>query len=319
MTAAKSPEVVDGMIDDSLLGILVILLVVMLSTGYVYVQQLQQGDGQQAAAGAQLARRAPSTAAALGSSSQQAAISTNGLSDRQLKLHYTLPMRNGARTVTISAEALLETDDVDALKWTHEDVPTLLADLSRVADVYLLCTVKGAKDTESMQRIREFVSTHPDLKSNDTTPGGIKTHKILFCTTAIGKIAFVRQIEPHIHVEVDAGVVHDLEKHVPRVVHISATPVDAAASSAPNVVHELWDHKSLLAVPVLLSVALIADPCKSTKPFGELHTSDTMAGASRNYPFIKSFSGDDQMHLMIVTQAAHVFRDEQACSILCGE
>ncbi|RLN06624.1 hypothetical protein BBI17_007303 [Phytophthora kernoviae] len=234
---AKSPEVVDGMIDDSLLGILIILLVVMLSTGYVYLQQLQQGDGQQANAAANLARRAPSTASALGSSPQQAVISTNGLTDRQLKLHYTLPMRNGARTVTISTEALLKTDDVEALTWTNDEVPTLLADLSRIADVYLLCTVKDTNDAKSMQHIREFVSTHPDLKSNDTTPGWVKAHKILFCTTSIGKIAFVRQIEPHVHVEVDSGVVRDLEKHVPHIVHIPTTPVDAATSSVPNVAH----------------------------------------------------------------------------------
>ncbi|RLN54730.1 hypothetical protein BBJ29_006091 [Phytophthora kernoviae] len=168
---AKSPEVVDGMIDDSLLGILIILLVVMLSTGYVYLQQLQQGDGQQANAAANLARRALSTASAL---------------------------------------------------------------------------VKDTNDAKSMQRIREFVSTHPDLKSNDTTPGGVKAHKILFCTTSIGKIAFVRQIEPHVHVEVDSGVVRDLEKHVPHIVHIPTTPVDAATSSVPNVAHELWDHDVII-------------------------------------------------------------------------
>ncbi|KAL4085772.1 hypothetical protein PRIC1_015106 [Phytophthora ramorum] len=234
MSAAKSPEVVDGMIDDSLLGILIILLVVMLSTGYVYVQQLQQGDTQQRA---NVARMAPSTAAALASSPTRAAIATAGLSDRQLRLHFTLPMRNGARTITISTEALMKSDNLEALSWTNEDAPALLADLSHVADVYLLCTVKDAKDAQSMRRIREFVSTHPDLKSNDAAPGGFKPHKILFCTTSIGKIAFVRQIEPHVHVEVDAGVVRELEKHVPRIVHIATSPEDAVTPSIPNVIH----------------------------------------------------------------------------------
>ncbi|GMF30682.1 unnamed protein product [Phytophthora lilii] len=198
--SAKSPEVVDGMIDDSLLGILIILLVVMLSTGYVYVQQLQQGDAPRAPA-ANAARMAPSTAAALASAPERAAISTAGLSDRQLRLHFTLPTRNGARTVTVSAETLLRTQDTEALAWTSDEVPALLADLSHVADVYLLCTVKDPKDGDAMQRIRDFVATHPDLKSNDAALGGVKAHKILFCTTSIGKIAFVRQIEPHVHVE----------------------------------------------------------------------------------------------------------------------
>ncbi|KAG6572550.1 Peroxisome biogenesis protein 22 [Phytophthora cinnamomi] len=230
--SAKSPEVVDGMIDDSLLGILIILLVVMLSTGYVYVQQLRQGD---APARAPAARMAPSTAAALASAPERAAVSTAGLSDRQLRLHFTLPLRNGARTVTVAAEALLSTQ-ADAPAWTHDDVPALLADLSRVADVYLLCTLRDAKDAAKMQRVREFVATHPDLKSNESTPGGVRAHKILFCTTAIGKVAFVRQIEPQVHVEVDAGVVRDLEKHVPRIVHIASSPEDAVVPSIPNVI-----------------------------------------------------------------------------------
>ncbi|KAG2955077.1 hypothetical protein PC119_g75 [Phytophthora cactorum] len=233
--SAKSPEVVNGMIDDSLLGILIILLVVMLSTGYVYVQQLRQGDApQRGNAAANLARMAPS---ALASAPERAAISTAGLTDRQLRLHFTLPMRNGARTVTISGDALLNTENPETLAWTNDEVPALLADLSHVCDVHLLCVVKDAKDTMSMQRIREFVATHPDLKSNDSTLGGIKAHKILFCTTSIGKIAFVRQIEPHVHVEVDAGVVRDLERHVPRIVHIPTSPEDAAMPTVPNVIH----------------------------------------------------------------------------------
>ncbi|OWZ02800.1 putative mitochondrial protein [Phytophthora megakarya] len=229
--SAKSPEVVDGMIDDSLWGILIILLVVMLSTGYVYVQQLRQGDAPQRANAARMAR---SSAAALASAPERTAIATAGLSDRQLRLHFTLPMRNGARTVTISGDAVLKSD---TLVWTRDEVPSLLADLSHVADVYLLCTVKDAKDKEKMQRIRELVTTHPDLKSNDAALGGIKAHKILFCATAIGEVAFVRQIEPQIHVEVDAGVVRDLEKHVPRIVHIPTSPEDAVVSSVPNVIH----------------------------------------------------------------------------------
>ncbi|ETN11571.1 hypothetical protein, variant [Phytophthora nicotianae INRA-310] len=236
--SAKSPEVVDGMIDDSLLGILIILLVVMLSTGYVYVQQLRQGDApQRGNAAANLARMAPSTGAALASAPERAAISTAGLTDRQLRLHFTLPMHNGARTVTISGDALLKTENPEALAWTNDEVPALLADLSHVCDVHLLFMVKDAKDAQSMQRIREFVATHPDLKSNDSTTGGIKAHKILFCTTSIGKIAFVRQIEPHVHVEVDAGVVRDLERHVPRIVHIPTSPEQAMTPTVPNVIH----------------------------------------------------------------------------------
>ncbi|RLN76159.1 hypothetical protein BBJ28_00002146 [Nothophytophthora sp. Chile5] len=205
--AAKSPEVVDGMIDDSLLGILIILFVVMLSTGYVYIQQLQQANGQPQGTQQLPGRRAPTAAAVQTAVSKRATVSTAGLTERQLRLHYSLPLRNGARTVTICTEALLTNENSATLAWKSEDVPSLLADLARVADVYLLCTVADAKDAASMQRIRDFVATNPDLKSSDATNAGVKAHKILFCTTTIGKVAFVRQIEPHVHVE-GSGLVH---------------------------------------------------------------------------------------------------------------
>ncbi|CAI5746948.1 unnamed protein product [Peronospora destructor] len=234
--SAKSPEVVDSMIGDSLFGILIIFLAVLLSTGYMYIQQLRQGDGQRGNTHNNVARMAPSTAAALASVPGRI-VSTIDLNDRQLRLHYTLPMRNGARTVTISGEVLLKTDNMKALSWINEEVPALLADLSHIADVYLMYRMVDATDIKRMERIREFVSTYPDLKSNDTRSGGIKKHKILFCTTSIGKIAFVRQIEPHVHVDADAGVIRELEKHVPRIVHIPALPEDVALPSIPNVIH----------------------------------------------------------------------------------
>ncbi|CAI5703908.1 hypothetical protein KXD40_002529 [Peronospora effusa] len=234
--SAKSPEVVDSMISDSLLGIFIILLAVLLSTGYMYMQQLRQGDRQRGNPHNNVARMMPSIAAALASIPGRT-VCTTDLNDRQLRLHYTLPMRNGARIVTISGEVLLKTDNMEALSWINDEVPALLADLSQIADVYLMYTMVYATDIKRMERIREFISTHPDLKSNDTKSGGIKKHKILFCTTSIGKIAFVRQIEPHVHVDADAGVVRDLEKHVPRIVHIPALPEDVVFPSIPNVIH----------------------------------------------------------------------------------
>ncbi|KAI9908630.1 hypothetical protein PsorP6_016407 [Peronosclerospora sorghi] len=234
--SAKSPDVVDDMIDDSLLGILIILFVVMLSTGYVYIQQLWQGDTQQRGNVTRtMARMAPSMAAL---SAPQHVVSTSGLTTRQCRLHCTLPLRYGARAITLSVEVLLQPDETERLSWTSDDVPSLLADLSYIADVYILCTINDAnKAMTRMQCIRKFISTHPDLKSNETAGGGIKAHKILFCTTSIGKIAFVRQIEPLVHVDVDAAIVRDLEKHVPRIVHISTRSEDTVVPTIPNVIH----------------------------------------------------------------------------------
>ncbi|CEG44209.1 uncharacterized protein PHALS_14467 [Plasmopara halstedii] len=249
--SAKSPEVVDGMIDDTLLGILILLLVVMLSTGYVYVQQLRQGDATQRGNGANtLARMVPSTSAALSSFPERATISTSGLNDRQMRLHLVLPMRNGARCITISINAVLKYMNPEALAWMNDEVPALLADLSCIADVHLLCMVTGNHDTKTMEIIREFVVTHPVLKSNDKVRRGIQSHKILFCTTSVGKIAFVRQLEPHLHVEVDGHVVSDLERHVPRIVYVPQSSEHAVSPTIPNVIHvgdSFTDYFSLIS------------------------------------------------------------------------
>uniref|UniRef100_M4BIF7 Uncharacterized protein n=1 Tax=Hyaloperonospora arabidopsidis (strain Emoy2) TaxID=559515 RepID=M4BIF7_HYAAE len=231
------------MIDDSLLGILVILLVLLLSTGYVYLQQLHQGGVQPQPqrrgpnTNVTLPSRTSSTAAAQAPTLERALFFSKEFTDRQRRLHLQLPIRNGTRTVTISTEALFQTDKSKALSWTSDDVPALLVDLSHVSDVYVLCTVDEEKDTQHMLRVREFLTTHGALKSTDTGGGGVQTHKILFCTTSTGKIAFVRQIEPQVHVDVDAAVVRDLEKHVPRIVHVSTASEETVVPSVPNVIH----------------------------------------------------------------------------------
>ncbi|CAH0515154.1 unnamed protein product [Peronospora belbahrii] len=179
----------------------------------------------------------PSTTGALASSTRGRMVSTTELNEQQIRLHLKLPMRNGARIITISADVLLKTDKLETLSWRNDEIPMILMDLSYIADVYLLYKVSDTTEIEHIDRIRDFISMHPHLKSNATTAGGIQAHKILFCTTSIGKIAFVRQIEPHVHVDVDANVVRDLEKHVPYIVHISTSREGVAVPLVPNVVH----------------------------------------------------------------------------------
>ena len=215
--SAKSSDVVDSMIDDSLLGILIILLVLMLSTGYLYVQQLRQGGAQQQPpqrhgpnTNASLSSRTVSATAALASSSERALLSSTDFTDRQRRLHSQLPMRNGTRTVTISAAALFQTDTSKALSWTSDDVPALLSDLLHVADVYILCKVDDEKDTQHMLRVREWLTTHAALTNADTAGRGLQAHKVLICATSTGKSAFVRQIEPHVHVDGAVIGFHDV-------------------------------------------------------------------------------------------------------------
>jgi hypothetical protein len=198
---SATPAVVDGMLDESLLGVLLILLVVLLSTGYVYMQQLQPGAAG-ARDAARLANRrpdrTPGTGAPTGAATSVKAVATAGLSERQLKLHYSLPARHGARTLTVSADALLDRSDAGTLTWKSDGAAALLADLARVADVYVLCALPTAgEDVQKaeVECVRAFVAASAELQ------GRVKPHKVLFCATRIGEIAFVRQLEPQVHVE----------------------------------------------------------------------------------------------------------------------
>ncbi|TYZ68689.1 hypothetical protein PybrP1_006622 [[Pythium] brassicae (nom. inval.)] len=197
-------------LDESFIAVLVLLLAVLLGTGYVYIQQ---APGAAAAANAATGGgvQRPS---ALRVPAAPDAIPTAGLSDALLRLHRSLPSRHGARTATVCADALLLHKESAQPAWASADAAAALADLLQLADVYVLCVVRDAGDQAAMGRLRAFLSAL----------SGLQPHKVLFCTTAVGKVAFVRQLEPQLHVEVDQNVVRDLEKHVPRIVHVTAFP-----------------------------------------------------------------------------------------------
>lgn len=200
-----------GQLDESMIGVLVIVLVVLLSTGYVYLQQMQApGAGPGGAANANSARAGGAQllpgAGTRGGHTAHApnAVSTVTLTQQQLRLHRSLPSRHGARTITICTDVLLQHKESDAIAWKHEDVSSVLGDLLQIADVYLLCVVAGGddekKNEEVIERIRGFIASSA-VAFDDKTKRGLKTHKVLFCTTTTGKIAFVRQIEPQFHIE----------------------------------------------------------------------------------------------------------------------
>lgn len=193
-----------GLLDESMIGVLVLVLVVLLSTGYVYLQQMQAPGAAPGGGAANNARMGgpeflPGTRGGHTTFAPNA-VSTVTLTQQQLRLHRALPSRHGARTITICTDALLQHKESDALAWKNEDVPSVLSDLLQIADVYLLCVVSDEKNKAVIERIRGFIASST-LAYDDKTKRGLKTHKVLFCTTTIGKIAFVRQIEPQFHVE----------------------------------------------------------------------------------------------------------------------
>ncbi|DAZ99930.1 TPA: hypothetical protein N0F65_008737 [Lagenidium giganteum] len=230
---------------ESVMGVLLIILLVVLGTMYMYSQQT---PGQAAAGGGQ--QPAAARASAAGSASTRTpttTVATANLSERQLQLHQSLPMRNGTRTITVCVDTLVRGSE--QLEWRDEQAPTVLADLVQIADVYLLAMAANEKDEAYRQRVRAFITSAPKVAFNGATKTGIKAHKVLFCTSSVGKIAFVRQLEPQVHVEVDASTVRELEKHVPRIVHVTHqqdAPSSACAGSNAHVVDSLSSYVQFL-------------------------------------------------------------------------
>lgn len=214
--------------DESMLGVFLVLFFVVLSTIYVISQQQQQRGQLGGVARAGGMGGAPGVTGAIPQLAANA-VSTATLSESQLRLHRSLPSRNGARAITICVDALVRNKtDATAITWASEDAPRILADLLCVGDVYILCKLSG-DDAQTRERIQRFLTSSEAAVAAFEAAGNSSTkrrplspHRILCCTTSVGKVAFVRQIEPQVHVEVDLSVVRDLEKHVPRIVHVAS-------------------------------------------------------------------------------------------------
>ncbi len=59
---------------------------------------------------------------------------------------------------------------------------------------------------------------------------GLKRHRVLFCSTPLGKVAMSRQLEPTLFIDGDATSTLALEPHLSSVVHVSsAQGADALA------------------------------------------------------------------------------------------
>lgn len=189
--------------EDSSFGFILVLALVVLSTLYFI---FLQNNGEQRMT---QQRHETSGSNAQSKSDNVTRASVNALSEFQLRLHRALPSRNGSRTMTISGEALFSSlTDVEAhqsnsLKWKDEKLPILLHDLIQIANVFILCTISAGCDKKVMERVRFAVvsSVRNTVSDSETQSHQFPAHKILFCSTSIGKIAFVRQLEPQIHVE----------------------------------------------------------------------------------------------------------------------
>ncbi len=119
--------------------------------------------------------------------------------------------------------------------------------LKRETKVYLLSEVTSNADQGNVLALLEaagIVSPSGDEKRDSKGESGrrMKRHHVLFCSTSVGKVAMVRQLEPDVYIDNDDSVLSQLSKitsgHVPRLVHVwphyNTIPDSASLVSIPS-------------------------------------------------------------------------------------
>jgi hypothetical protein len=187
------------------LGIAILVVLFVLSVVYLFIQPQHNRNARALGdVGGGTRGTIPTATESRGPQRQSvepvSTISTTNLTETQLRLHRSLIMRNGTRSITICMDAILEDACIGLRKWKDEATMQTLVDLVHVADVYILCMIPSA-DEALMESIRGFIMAAPGIRYDKSTEKGLKEYKIIFCTTKVGRIAFVRQIEPLIHIE----------------------------------------------------------------------------------------------------------------------
>ncbi|KDO27751.1 hypothetical protein SPRG_20389 [Saprolegnia parasitica CBS 223.65] len=124
-------------------------------------------------------------------------VDTTKLSAVGKAMHANLPQRQGVRSICISGNALVKFDG--ATMTLAPEVVASLVDVISTGDVFII-----------------FLVTDEAAKAKT----GLPPHRILCCTTVIGKIALIRQIEPLLLVEELREVATKLRPFVTKVVYL---------------------------------------------------------------------------------------------------
>jgi len=140
----------------------------------------------------------------------------------------------GAKRVTLSMSGVL-TEEWQASDWhegatLREDAPGLLTEIASCADTYIIAHVL---DDVGQAVVTGALEAAGVLGSS---PGQIKPHKLLFCSTLEGKVSIVRQLEPDLHVDGHPGTIESLRRFMPKLLHVVGPGVQRAETGAPNVV-----------------------------------------------------------------------------------
>lgn len=180
-------------------------------------------DGEAVARAASGGGAAAGHAGVSGQATEPAEASTTSSADRlkgvgRVTLATQGVLFSGGSREVPQATAAIAADAADALK-----------QIAKSAEVYLITQV-GSDDAE-----KAVMAALQAAGVVGSGCGCVPAHKVLFCSTDIGRIALVRQITPDLHVDASADIVKELARFGTRLLHVvgpgNTSPVPTVASA----------------------------------------------------------------------------------------
>ncbi|OQR99728.1 hypothetical protein ACHHYP_04639 [Achlya hypogyna] len=202
---------------------LLVMALVLFVTFFLFKSQ---AGGEAAPAAARQAAPTPVSARA----GQNKVIVPAKLTAAAKVLHARLPLRQGVRSICLSGNALFSSPLAEATSMDPH-LAQRIADFAAVSDVFLLFLVR---DEAEKALVLPLLNATPQLRWDPATQSGIQPHRLLFCTTVVGKIAFVRQIEPVVLIEENREVAAKLQPFVPKVVFLLGATGDVLPDSSKD-------------------------------------------------------------------------------------
>lgn len=155
--------------------------------------------------------------------------------DTLLRERLCLPFREGSVTLALC-------DKMYANQYSACN--TTLKSLEKVASLYLL--VLCEEENHQSALLHEISSRLPDFRH---------VHRILFYSTAVGKIALVRQLKPSLHVEHDNNVCAKLAPHISKIAFIDVDGKGALDSMVINSSQKKGCVQRIDAIESLMTVS----------------------------------------------------------------
>ncbi|EQC38630.1 hypothetical protein SDRG_04331 [Saprolegnia diclina VS20] len=193
---------------------LVVMLLVLALTFLVFTKSQGEPTAPTATGNGLLGRQA-SAPPASARAGHCKIVDTTKLSAVGKAMHANLPQRQGVRSICISGNALVTMHGTDMT--LAPEVVASLVDVISTGDVFLIFLV--ANDA-AKAKVLALLNAVPELRWDAVARTGLPPHRILCCTTIVGKIALIRQIEPLLLVEEHREVATKLRPFLTKVVYL---------------------------------------------------------------------------------------------------